>query len=82
MEKADILIPRRLESKSEIQIEFQSQKVKKEKKKKGKFGGKNKTISNGNRKGTQTQLAQLLQGGCFERPRVSNVHMGQASLKS
>lgn len=34
MEKADILIPRRLESKSEIQIEFQSQKVKKEKKKK------------------------------------------------
>lgn len=34
LEKADILIPRRLESKSEIQIELQSKNVKKKKKRK------------------------------------------------
>lgn len=70
MKETDISILKRLKCKSGIQVELQNQKVEKEKK-----GGnlwRRLNISTGNIKGTQAQLAQVLEGFVLKGQEVNS----------
>lgn len=69
LEEIDISILKRLKCKSGIQVELQNQKVKKEKR--GKLW-RRLSISNGNIKGTQAQLAQVLEGFILKGQEVNS----------